>query len=285
MAVRRLGVHVSIAGGVHHSVERSKELGCSTMQIFSHNPRGWAFRDIDKEEASQFIRLYGESDISAFIHSSYLINLASPDNETRRKSIDLLSYELRMADALGIGHVVLHPGKTVGQELDTAVKRTKDALLKVYKKADHRSGILIENTAGQKGDISSSIPMIADIIEGSPAGLIKGICFDTCHGFAAGYDITRDEGLLQIENEILKYLSPLKVELIHLNDAKKGLSSHLDRHEHIGEGAIGIDGFRRFLSFPFFKDIPLVLETPKKEDDDDVRNLKLVRELLNDAGS
>lgn len=281
--MRRLGVHVSIAGGVHLAVERAKELNCSVMQIFSHNPRGWGFNDINRDEAAQFIRLSEESDISTFIHSSYLINLASPDSETRRKSIDLLSYELRMADLLGSGHVVLHPGKMVGQEFNIALKKTKDALLKVYEKADYRSGILIENTAGQKGDISSSIQMIADIIEGSPSGFIKGICFDTCHGFAAGYDITQDEGLLRIEKEMIKYLSPLKVELIHLNDAKKGLFSNLDRHEHIGEGAIGIDGFRRFLSFPLFKDSPLVLETPKKEDGDDVRNLKVVRKILKEV--
>ncbi|MBI4825437.1 MAG: deoxyribonuclease IV [Nitrospirae bacterium] len=282
--MRRIGVHVSIAGGIHLSVERAKELNCGTMQIFSHNPRGWAFKDIDKEEASQFIKLSQESDISSFIHSSYLINLASPDDETRRKSIDLLSYELRMADLLGIDHVVLHPGKTVGQELNIALEKTKDALLKVYEKAEYRSGILIENTAGQKGDISSSIAMIADIIEGAPSGLINGICFDTCHGFAAGYDITNDDGLLRLEDEILKYLSPMKVELIHLNDAKQGLSSNIDRHEHIGRGAIGIDGFRRFLSLPLLKDVPLVLETPKKEEDDDIRNLKLVREILKEIG-
>ncbi|MDO8283053.1 MAG: deoxyribonuclease IV [Thermodesulfovibrionia bacterium] len=282
--MRRIGVHVSIAGGVHLSLERAKELGCSTMQIFSHNPRGWAFKDIDKEEASQFIRLSEESDISSFIHSSYLINLASPDDETRRKSIELLSYELRMADLLGIDHVVLHPGKMVGQELNVAVEKTKDALLKVYEKAESRSGILIENTAGQKGDISSSLAMIADVIEGAPSGLVKGICFDTCHGFAAGYDIAQDEGLSRLEQEIKKYLSPLKVELIHLNDAKQGLSSNIDRHEHIGMGAIGIEGFRRFLSVPLFKNIPLVLETPKKEEDDDTRNLDLVRGILNEIG-
>jgi deoxyribonuclease-4 len=278
--MNRLGVHTSIAGGVHLSVERAKELGCDTMQIFSHNPRGWAFKDIDKDDAAQFIRLSEELDVSVFIHSSYLINLASPDDETRRKSIELLSYELRMADLLRVEHVVLHPGKMVGQEMKAAMKKTRDALLQVHKKAEYSSGILIENTAGQKGDISSSIPMISEIIEGAPDGLIKGICFDTCHGYAAGYDIADSGWLNKLENEIVRYLSPLKVELIHLNDAKKELGSGVDRHEHIGKGKIGIEGFKKFLSLPLFKDIPLVLETPKKEEGDDVDNLKTVRKIL-----
>jgi deoxyribonuclease-4 len=279
--MRRLGVHVSIAGGIYLSAERAKELGCDTMQIFSHNPRGWAFKDIDKNEAAHFRSLSAELDISpAFIHSSYLINLASPDNTTRRRSINLLSYELRMADLLGVDHVVLHPGKTVGQEMDIALSKTKEALSEVFRKAEYKSGILLENTAGQKGDISSSIPMISEIIEGAPQGLINGICFDTCHGYAAGYDIAGEEGMNKLEKEIKKYLFPLKVELIHLNDAKKGLSSGVDRHEHIGKGSIGIKGFKNFLSSSFFKEIPLVLETPKVEEGDDLRNLKIVRKLL-----
>ncbi len=278
--MRRLGVHVSIAGGVQLAVERANELGCSTMQIFSHNPRGWSFKDIDAQAADFFIKLSNELDVSTFIHSSYLINLASPDSGTRRKSIELLSYELRMADLLGIEHVVLHPGKMAGQELKAAVKKTRDAFVKIGGMADHRSGILIENTAGQKGDISSSIPMIADVIDGAPDGLIKGICFDTCHGFAAGYDIANKESLCKLEDEIVSCLSPLKVELIHLNDAKKELGSGVDRHEHIGKGSIGIKGFKNFLSSSLFKGVPLVLETPKKEDGDDEMNLKLVRGLL-----
>ncbi len=276
----RLGVHTSIAGGIYLSLERAKALGCDTMQIFSHNPRGWAFKDIDKDDAARFIRLSGELDVSTFIHSSYLINLASPDSGTRRKSTDLLSYELRMADMLEVEHVVLHPGKMVGQEMKTAMKKTKDALLQVHEKAEYSAGILIENTAGQKGDISSSIQMISEVIEGAPDGLIKGICFDTCHGYAAGYDIADSERLGELEDDIRKYLSPLKVELIHLNDAKKELGSGVDRHEHIGKGKIGIKGFKKFLSASLFKDISIVLETPMKEEGDDVNNLKAVRKIL-----
>jgi deoxyribonuclease-4 len=279
--MRRLGVHISIAGGVNLSPGRAKKLGCTTMQIFSHNPRGWARRNISALDAGEFRRFSEDLDIKpAFIHSSYLINLASPHDGIRRKSISLLSYELSMADLLGIDHVVLHPGKAVGQEIKVAVRKASDALKAVYNKVECRAGILIENTAGQRGDISSSIPLLSDIISGVPPGLVKGICLDTCHAYSAGYDIVKTEGLNRLKNQIKKYLSPLKVELIHLNDAKKGLSSGIDRHEHIGKGSIGISGFKKFLSFPYFRDVPLVLETPKESEYDDRANMKRVVRIL-----
>lgn len=279
--MRRLGVHISIAGGLHLSLERAKALGCNAMQIFSHNPRGWGGKKINKDEAEQFKRFSDAFDIRpVFIHSSYLINLASPNNETRRKSIEMLSHELCMADLLGVDYVVLHPGKAVGQKIRAAVRKASDALSTVYKKTDCRAGILLENTAGQKGDISSSVSLISEIIENSPQDIIKGICLDTCHAYAAGYDITNTEGLDKLKEEIMKYLSPLKVELIHLNDSRKGLSSGVDRHQHIGKGHIGLSGFKELLFFPLFKNMPLILETPKESEGDDYRNLKRVRKIL-----
>ncbi len=279
--MRRLGVHTSIAGGLHLSLKRAYDLECSTMQIFSRNPRGWVRRRIKESEIKEFKRLSKFFDIKPiFIHSSYLINLASPNNETRRKSIELLSYELCMADLLGVDYVVLHPGKAVGQKIRAAVRKASDALSTVYKKTDCRAGILLENTAGQKGDISSSVSLISEIIENSPQDIIKGICLDTCHAYAAGYDITNTEGLDKLKEEIMKYLSPLKVELIHLNDSRKDFSSGIDRHQHIGKGHIGLSGFKKLLSFPLFKDVPLILETPKESEADDYRNLKRVRKIL-----
>jgi deoxyribonuclease-4 len=282
--MRQLGVHVSIAGGLYSSFERAKELGCTSMQIFSHNPRGWVSSKISHDEAAKFKQYSKTSGIEpVFIHSSYLINLSSPDNNTREKSIELLSYELHTADLLGIDYVVLHPGKAVGQDKKTAIKKASAALFYTAKLGKYKSGILLENTAGQTGDISASFQDMAEISGGAPDGLIKGICLDTCHAYAAGYDIAGASGLEQLKAEITKYLSPLKIKLIHLNDSKKGLSSGVDRHEHIGEGSIGIEGFKRILSFPFFKDIPLVLETPKLSEEDDKRNLKKVRMILREA--
>lgn len=277
-------MHVSIAGGSYLAFERAKEIGCTSMQIFSHNPRGWVSSKISHDEAAKFKQYSIESGIEpVFIHSSYLINLSSPDNNTREKSIELLSYELHTADLLGIDYVVLHPGKAVGQDKKTAIKKASEALSYTAKLGKYKSGILLENTAGQRGDISSSIQDISEIADGAPDGLIKGICLDTCHAYAAGYDIVNAEGLLKLKDETSKYLSPLKIKLIHLNDSKKGPSSGVDRHEHIGEGFIGIEGFRRILSFPFFKDIPLILETPKMSEEDDKKNLMKVRKILREA--
>jgi deoxyribonuclease-4 len=282
--MRRLGAHISIAGGVSTSFERAKELGCSSMQIFSHNPRGWGSSKISRDEAEQFRQSHKTSEIEpVFIHSSYLINLSSPDNKTRERSIELLSYELRTADTLGLDYVVLHPGKAAGQDKKIAIKKASESLAYTAKLGKYKSGILLENTAGQRGDISSSIQDMAEIVKGAPEGLIKGICLDTCHAFAAGYDIVNAEGLSKLRNEIVRYLSPLKIKLIHLNDSKKWLSSGVDRHEHIGEGFIGIEGFKKILSFPFFQDTPLILETPKLSDEDDRKNLQKVRKILEEV--
>ncbi len=279
--MRRVGFHTSIAGGIHLSLKRAYDLGCSTMQIFSHNPRGWMKREMHTDEAEEFRRLSEVFDIKPiFVHSSYLINLASPYKEIIKKSIDLLSYEMRIARLIKADYIVLHPGKAAGQDIKTAVRKASTSLSEAFKKSDGGVAILLENTAGQKGDISSSIQLISEIIEYTEEGCIGGICLDTCHAFAAGYDISGTEGLMRIEHEIKRYLSPLGVRLIHLNDSKKGISSGVDRHEHIGKGGIGIKGFKRFLSFPFFNDIPLILETPKNSDNDDRVNLKKVRQLL-----
>lgn len=278
---RRLGVHTSIAGGLHLSLKRAKALGCTTMQIFAHNPRGWIKRKVDKEEVLQFRRYARLFDISPiFIHSSYLINLASSDEEVRIKSIELLTYELSLAHTLGVDYIVLHPGRAVGQPLKRAIRRAAEALSIACREGDGAVGILLENTAGQTGDIAFTIPLISEIIESTSHGSVKGICLDTCHAFAAGYDITSIKGLERLKGEIIRYLSPLRVELIHLNDSRRALSSRVDRHQHIGKGGIGLAGFRRFLSFPSFNKAPLILETPKESEGDDVKNLQRVRRLL-----
>ncbi len=274
-------MHTSIANGIHLSLKRAKALCCSTVQIFSHNPRIWATKKISNEEIERFRELKTVLDVRpVFIHSSYLINLASPDRETRKKSIELLSHEIRTAHLLRADYIVLHPGKAVGRDIKEAIVRASEALSQAYENTGGGVGILLENTAGQKGDISSTLPLISEIIEKTPPGCVRGLCLDTCHAYAAGYDITKMEGLERLKSEIIKYISPLKVKLIHLNDSKKGFASGVDRHEHIGEGSIGLPGLERFLSFPFFNTVPLILETPKKSDDDDRKNLEKVRRLL-----
>ena len=280
---RRLGVHTSIAGGVHLSLERAKELGCNTMQIFSHNPRQWAVSNIPSETAAAFRRYREAHDIGpVFVHTSYLINLAAGDAAILEKSIQLMKRELDLADALGAEYVVVHTGSLSEGSGEEGRRRAVAALRKIADEGEWKTGLLLENTAGERGDITSRIADLSETIKDTGTPLIAGITLDTCHAFAAGYDIKNGAGLSLIVNEIEDHLGPGMVKLIHLNDAKKGLNSRVDRHWHIGEGKIGLKGLREFINHPAFRNIPLVLETPKKSEEDDPRNLKIVRSLFDD---
>jgi len=279
--VRRIGVHTSIAGGLHLSLERANALKCNTLQIFSHNPRGWTVKSISEEEAVIFKALRSRLlMIPLSIHTSYLINLASRNIDMQRKSVALLVRELDRADILGAEYVVLHPGSASGDDKSRARKRVTESLKEVALRGHWRTGLLLENTAGERGDISSEMADLSDIINYVNDPLIAGVCIDTCHAFAAGYDIGSEEGIHHFSREIEKYIGIAKVKLIHLNDSKGDLRSGIDRHEHIGLGKIGMRGFRSFLNYSTFKDIPLILETPKKNETDDYQNLRKVRKLV-----
>lgn len=283
-AMRRLGVHTSIAGGLHLSLERARELGCNTVQIFSHNPRGWALSARGQDETALFNTLAERYSIApVFIHTSYLINLASANRELLKKSVDMVIEELNIADSIGAGYVVLHTGSASGDDPKVARKRASAALRGVSQSGKWRAGLLLENTAGESGDITSRIEEISDILQDIPAGLVAGICLDTCHAFAAGYHLSSDKGIDALADDIRKYVGGERVKLIHLNDSKGGVSSCIDRHEHIGKGEIGLQGIRRLLRHPLYSDVPLILETPKKSMDDDIMNLRVVRRLLRTA--
>jgi deoxyribonuclease-4 len=278
----RVGVHTSIAGGVSRSIERAAQLGCNTIQIFSHSPRQWKQTRIPSAEVKHFADLRKKYDISpVFVHASYLINLASLSSDVVKKSVDLLSYEMENADLIGAEYVVLHTGSASGEDGKRAREKAAHALLTSLNIKQGKASIILENTAGQRGDITSSIHALADIIDLCSSDRIAGICIDTCHAFAYGYDITSREGLNKLINEIKKYIGIDKLKLIHLNDSKKPLGSGVDRHEHIGRGSIGIDGFRNILSDRRITNIPIILETPKDDENDDRKNLKTVFALFN----
>lgn len=279
--MRRLGVHTSIAGRLSDSLKRAHALGCTTMQIFSHNPRGWETRAIPEEEIINFKTLRQKLDIAPlYIHTSYLINLASRDETLRKKSIALLITEMDRADALGADFVILHTGSASGDDDRVSRRRSIAALNEVAQSNQWKSGLLIENTAGERGDISSRIPDLAEILHGVRESLISGICFDTCHAYAAGYDLRDEQGIHMILEEIEAYRLKSSVRLIHLNDSKREKGCGVDRHEHIGFGKIGLIGLRQFITAALFREIPLVLETPKRHESDDVRNLRTVRKML-----
>lgn len=278
---QRIGVHVSIAGGLDKGLERARELGCTTAQFFSHNPRGWGIAARDTREIARFRTFKEEFDIRpVFIHTSYLINLASAKSDLLKKSVDMIIAELDIADALDAEYVVLHTGSASGDLPVSARARAVEALKQVAGQGRWKAGLLLENTAGERGDITSRITDIAEIMDKAPSGLIAGLCLDTCHAFSAGYDIASERGVEALVAELEQYIAKEQLKLIHLNDSKKPAGSGVDRHEHIGEGTIGGAGLRKFLRHPFFLNIPLILETPKKSDEDDKRNLIRVRALL-----
>ncbi len=279
--MRRLGVHTSIAGGFAASLERARALGCTTMQIFSHNPRGWAVKDIPEADKMQFRKLRRKFDISpVFIHASYLINVASRNDVLRMKSISLLRTEMDRADALGADFVILHPGSAAGDDEDLSRKRSIASLNQLAQTGRWKAGLLLENTAGERGDTASRISDLADIVNGVRGCLISGICFDTCHAFSAGYDVRGNIGIAVIAEEMKMRIGSERVKLVHLNDAKADRGSGTDRHEHIGLGKIGLRGLRLLITSRQFSDIPLILETPKKDEADDPRNLSTVRKML-----
>jgi deoxyribonuclease-4 len=274
----RLGVHTSIAGGLHISIERAKKLGCNTVQIFSHNPRSWSVRDIKEEEIKEFKRLRELYNINpVYVHASYLINLASTNKAVSEKSTGLMIKEMEIAEELGADYVVLHPGSASDSEKE-GMRRVMRNLEKVLKR-DFGTGLLLENTAGERGDITSRIKDIAIILKAFYSSSLAGICIDTCHAFQAGYDITRQEGISEMFDEIEREIGLDRLKLIHMNDSKKGFRSGVDRHEHIGLGKIGLEGFMLLLGHKVISDIPIILETPKESDEDDLRNLATVKRL------
>ena len=274
----RLGVQTSISGGVSRSIERAAGLGCNTVQIFSHNPRQWRQERISAKEVERFTALRKQKDINpVFIHASYLINLASISEAVLQRSVQLLIYELRNADMLGVEHVVVHAGSPSGSDVKQARVRVAGAIRRVVGSGSYRAKLLLENTTGE---IAPSIEALMEIIDMCHSEGIGGICIDTCHAFSSGYDLRSEESIDRLISEIDRYIGLERLRLIHLNDSKRPLGSGIDRHKQIGEGFIGIKKKKKILSDERIIGVPMILETPKKTDDDDRRNLSRVLEIL-----
>lgn len=270
-------MHTSIAGGLPESLKRASALGCDTLQIFSHNPRSWAVREIPRAEALEFRRLRAKLGLGpVFIHACYLINLTSPDGEVQEKSVRMLGEELRRADALGAEYVVLHAGAPAEADEIRAARLIVDSIKDATGPGRFRAKLLLENTAGGRGDITANIRSLLELA--GAAGAMAA--FDTCHAFAAGYDIGSPGGLESLAAEMKRAPRGAGVRLVHMNDSKGAPGSHLDRHEHIGAGRIGLAGLRAFLRFAPMQDAPLILETPRDDPQDDPRNLSALRGLL-----
>ena len=275
----RLGLHLSIMGSIDRVVDRAVERGCNTLQMFSRNPRGWRSRELDSGEVESFRLKVKKSTVwPVFIHTPYLLNLASPKADVYRKSVDALKDELRRAAALGVPYVVTHLGSHVGHGKRKGSKRIVDAINGSFSAVENDVVLLLENTAGTRNSMGSSFEDIAYIASRIENRGRVGVCFDTCHAFAAGYDLVSRGAVEHALRGFDETIGLEGLELVHLNDSKGGLGSRIDRHEHIGMGKIGETGFRNILKSRLGQ-LPLILETPIDERRSDIENLNKVREL------
>jgi deoxyribonuclease-4 len=280
----RLGVQVSISGKIYKAVDRAAELGCNTMQIFSRNPRSFRRKPHDKPDIEEFRKRRSQAKISPLvIHTVYTLNLASANKRFYRFSIRDFIRDLQDAQALGAELVVTHVGSFKRSSYEQGLNRVIGALEKILARTPASITLLLENISGSGHWIGSRFSEMAYIIDklGKPSNL--GICLDTCHVFSAGYNIREEEGLSGMVGEIDSLIGIDKLKIIHLNDTRDKLGSRRDRHWDIGQGEIGKEGFKRFINHPSLRDIPFILETPKKKDDDDARNLEVVRKLYDGA--
>jgi deoxyribonuclease-4 len=288
----RLGAHLSIAGGLPRAVDRAKASRCQALQIFTKSAGQWRARPLPQDEVDLFRRRVDETGIRPVLaHNSYLINVAAAAPALRGQSIAALGEELDRADRLGLDGLVMHPGSyTVGTE-EQGLRLIADALAALLDERPRmRTMVLLEHTAGQGTNLGHRFEHLASIIDrlgGSPR---IGVCLDTCHLLAAGYDICSSQGYDATFAEFDRLIGLERIKAFHLNDSKKPCASRVDRHEHIGKGCLGLEPFRRLLNDARFAGLPMLLETPKLDtpasrrrsdvDPWDARNLRTLRKLI-----
>ncbi len=266
-----MGVHVSIAGSIDQAVDRALALNCTAFQIFTRNPRGWKSKSLKDEEINKFKEKLKESNIKTVcVHMPYLPNLSSPKEEQYKQSMQVLIEEVKRCEMLGIKYLVIHLGSHLNAGVAKGMQNLVNACMKA---ASDKTMILLENMAGQKNSIGSNFDELQKLLDMLDNRF--GICFDTCHAFAAGYDVRNIDDILEEFDNIVGLKS---IKIVHLNDSKSDLGLNSDRHEHIGLGYIGEDGFKSILHSKL-RELPLILETPIDKRRDDKGNLSKVREL------
>lgn len=271
---------MSVAGGLPLACERAREAGANVLQLFTKSERQWKARPLPDDEIAAFKAARKRHKIgAAFAHDSYLINMASADDALWKRSIDAMVEELQRAEALGLDFVVTHPGSPLASGQMAGIRRMIAGIDEVHRQTPKlRCRMLLETTAGQGSTIGFTFDQLARMIDGAKEPARVGVCVDTCHIFAAGYDIRTKKGYEATFDELDRAVGLDRVQAFHLNDSKKELGCRVDRHEHIGKGCIGREAFRLLVNDARFSKTPMVLETAK-EDDMDVKNLALLRKL------
>ncbi|MCY3625941.1 MAG: deoxyribonuclease IV [Candidatus Dadabacteria bacterium] len=274
----KFGAHVSIAGGIENAPLRAGQLGCECFQMFTRSPRGGRPPELEDRLLEAFFLNCSEASISDYyVHTPYFINLASGKEDLREKSVALVREELERSSVLGVKYMMTHIGSAKDIQRDTAINNVVDSLLRVLENYSGKTQLLLENTAGQGHTIGASFEEISLILRHvAYDGL--GVCIDTAHMFASGYDIRTCEGVEELVESLGAAFAPETVRLVHANDSKVEFNSGKDRHEHIGEGKIGIDCFSAMIGNPFFEDLDMIVEMPPPEVAKDVALLKELRD-------
>ena len=278
-----LGAHLSISGGLHLAIDRAVAAGCGVMQIFTRNSNQWRGKPVSAADAALFRSKFKDSGLHDVIsHDIYLINLASPPGEIRDKSLAAFQDEVETCARLGINKVVMHPGSHLADSPQRGLERIVAAFDQLFGEVPQFDGrVLLETTAGQGSNLGRTFEELGAIIKSSRYPEKFGVCFDTCHTFAAGYDTATEDGYADTMQQFDRLIGLDRLHCFHLNDSKKGLGSRVDRHEHIGQGTLGLNPFRFILNDPRFATVPKILETPKGEKDEmDAVNLEILRGLV-----
>ncbi len=273
---------MSIAGGISLSLDRGRDLDCRTIQIFTRNATQWKAPPLSEEEVLSFKNMQKQTGISpVVVHDSYLINIASPDPGKLAASLKSLQEEMERTEALGIPYLVMHPGAHMGAGEEEGLLKISRSLNDLHKKTSGFSmKILLETTAGQGTNLGYRFEQIERIMASVIEPERLGVCVDTCHIFAAGYDIRTSQGYEETVNSLVALFGLEKIRCIHVNDSQKEFGSRVDRHEHIGQGKIGLTAFRCLMKDPRFLNVPKILETPKGDNDDmDRQNLDRLLKL------
>ena len=277
----QIGLHVSISGSIANAVTNAVERECSAFQIFTGNPRGWYSKDLTNEDITNYRKNLNEYDIDRFAtvaHMPYLPNLSTPDITSYEKSIKAMTREIERCDKIGIPYLVTHLGSHKGSGEEGGIQRLTTALTDVAKTKKDVT-ILLENTAGQKNSVGSDFTQLAEIFFSLEPADRFGICIDTCHAFAAGYDLKNEKSVEETFGKFDKEIGLKHLKILHLNDSKGELGSHLDRHDHIGLGQIGSAGLSKVIKLMNKNKIPIILETPIDERRDEFEDIGTAKEL------
>ena len=281
---KRIGIHLGTAGGASNAVERAREIGANTFQIFSSSPRMWRAPKVDPAQAARMKALRAALDVGPLvIHTSYLVNVCSQNDEVREKSVVAFRGEIERALTFGAEYLVLHPGSWKGLTRDEGLNLAADSITRAIDGLPWQGTpfhILIENTAGAEFSLGGKFEQVAELVERLKPTAPVAVCLDTCHTHVAGYDLVSAEGYEQTVSQAAATIGLDAVRVWHMNDAKAERGSKLDRHEHIGQGTMGVEPFRRLLNDPRFAHSAFIAETPVDEPGDEERNVRVLKSLV-----